>query len=231
MVENNTSPTGTPFTVPVDHRSCHTGISAAERARTVHADPRPELAARGLPHARPPVRAGGEGRRRAAARRPHRGDRRSGAPRRPHAGGRAVRDLQPRGSRHGRRRGAPGDRRGVLDADRLDRRRDPLPARARAAGPPRSRRRRRAADALRQRPRHRLPRRSREPGAGRLRVRRSHRGRGAAGAHALVLLHRRPAQLAALRLRRPAADGAASASARSAPASWSTCRRKGAASA
>ena len=37
MVENNTSPTGTPFTVPVDHRSCHTGISAAERARTVHA--------------------------------------------------------------------------------------------------------------------------------------------------------------------------------------------------
>jgi 3,4-dihydroxy 2-butanone 4-phosphate synthase/GTP cyclohydrolase II len=46
MVENNTSPTGTPFTVPVDHRSCHTGISAAERARTVHAilDPssRPE---------------------------------------------------------------------------------------------------------------------------------------------------------------------------------------------
>jgi 3,4-dihydroxy 2-butanone 4-phosphate synthase/GTP cyclohydrolase II len=46
MVENNTSPTGTPFTIPVDHRSCHTGISAAERARTVHAvlDPgsRPE---------------------------------------------------------------------------------------------------------------------------------------------------------------------------------------------
>jgi 3,4-dihydroxy 2-butanone 4-phosphate synthase/GTP cyclohydrolase II len=37
MVENNTSPTGTPFTVPVDHKSCHTGISAAERARTVHA--------------------------------------------------------------------------------------------------------------------------------------------------------------------------------------------------
>jgi 3,4-dihydroxy 2-butanone 4-phosphate synthase/GTP cyclohydrolase II len=42
MVENNTSPTGTPFTIPVDHRTCHTGISAAERARTVHAilDPR-----------------------------------------------------------------------------------------------------------------------------------------------------------------------------------------------
>jgi 3,4-dihydroxy 2-butanone 4-phosphate synthase/GTP cyclohydrolase II len=42
MVENNTSPTGTPFTIPVDHRTCHTGISAAERARTVQAilDPR-----------------------------------------------------------------------------------------------------------------------------------------------------------------------------------------------
>jgi 3,4-dihydroxy 2-butanone 4-phosphate synthase/GTP cyclohydrolase II len=37
MVENNTTPTGTPFTIPVDHRTCHTGISAAERARTVHA--------------------------------------------------------------------------------------------------------------------------------------------------------------------------------------------------
>ncbi|HVR29891.1 MAG TPA: GTP cyclohydrolase II [Thermoanaerobaculia bacterium] len=46
MVEHNTTPTGTPFTIPVDHRTCHTGISAAERARTVQAvlDPssRPE---------------------------------------------------------------------------------------------------------------------------------------------------------------------------------------------
>ena len=37
MVETNTAPIGTPFTVPVDHRSCQTGISAAERARTVRA--------------------------------------------------------------------------------------------------------------------------------------------------------------------------------------------------
>ena len=37
MVENNTTPTETPFTVPIDHVSCHTGISAAERARTVAA--------------------------------------------------------------------------------------------------------------------------------------------------------------------------------------------------
>ncbi len=37
MVEKNTSPTETPFTYPVDHISCRTGISTAERARTVQA--------------------------------------------------------------------------------------------------------------------------------------------------------------------------------------------------
>ncbi len=37
MVEQNTAPYRTPFTVPVDHKSCHTGISAEERARTIRA--------------------------------------------------------------------------------------------------------------------------------------------------------------------------------------------------
>ncbi len=37
MVERNTAPHRTPFTVPVDHFSCRTGISAEERARTIHA--------------------------------------------------------------------------------------------------------------------------------------------------------------------------------------------------
>ena len=37
MVERNTAPHQTPYTVPVDHKSCRTGISAEERARTVHA--------------------------------------------------------------------------------------------------------------------------------------------------------------------------------------------------
>jgi 3,4-dihydroxy 2-butanone 4-phosphate synthase/GTP cyclohydrolase II len=37
MVDRNTAPHQTPYTVPVDHRSCHTGISAEERARTVQA--------------------------------------------------------------------------------------------------------------------------------------------------------------------------------------------------
>jgi 3,4-dihydroxy 2-butanone 4-phosphate synthase/GTP cyclohydrolase II len=50
IVEQNTAPHRTPFTIPVDHISCRTGISAKERARTVRAiiDPltRPEDLAR-----------------------------------------------------------------------------------------------------------------------------------------------------------------------------------------
>lgn len=37
IVEHNSAPLGTNFTVPVDHRSCRTGITAAERARTIQA--------------------------------------------------------------------------------------------------------------------------------------------------------------------------------------------------
>src|SRR3954447_24249393 len=37
MVDENTAPHGCTFTVMVDHRSCRTGISAEERARTVRA--------------------------------------------------------------------------------------------------------------------------------------------------------------------------------------------------
>src|SRR3954451_21189330 len=42
MVEQNSAPFRTSFTVPVDHRSCRTGISAEERAATIRAiiDPR-----------------------------------------------------------------------------------------------------------------------------------------------------------------------------------------------
>ena len=35
MVETNTAPLGTNYTVPVDHRSTRTGITAAERSRTI----------------------------------------------------------------------------------------------------------------------------------------------------------------------------------------------------
>src|SRR5262245_43790917 len=37
MVEANTAPLGTAYTVPVDHRSARTGITADERARTIRA--------------------------------------------------------------------------------------------------------------------------------------------------------------------------------------------------
>src|SRR5687768_7581759 len=37
MVESNTAPLGTNYTVPVDHRSSRTGITAGERARTIQA--------------------------------------------------------------------------------------------------------------------------------------------------------------------------------------------------
>lgn len=37
MVDDNTAPLGTSFTVPVDHRSCRTGITAQERAATIRA--------------------------------------------------------------------------------------------------------------------------------------------------------------------------------------------------
>jgi 3,4-dihydroxy 2-butanone 4-phosphate synthase/GTP cyclohydrolase II len=36
MVDDNTAPLGTNFTVPVDHQSCRTGITAAERALTIN---------------------------------------------------------------------------------------------------------------------------------------------------------------------------------------------------
>ncbi|MEN6459122.1 MAG: GTP cyclohydrolase II [Thermoguttaceae bacterium] len=35
IVENNTAPLGTAFTIPIDHRSGRTGITAPERARTI----------------------------------------------------------------------------------------------------------------------------------------------------------------------------------------------------
>jgi 3,4-dihydroxy 2-butanone 4-phosphate synthase/GTP cyclohydrolase II len=37
MVDDNTAPLGTAFTIPVDHRSCKTGITAQERATTIRA--------------------------------------------------------------------------------------------------------------------------------------------------------------------------------------------------
>jgi len=37
MVDENTAPLGTSFTIPIDHRDCKTGITAQERAQTIRA--------------------------------------------------------------------------------------------------------------------------------------------------------------------------------------------------
>ena len=228
MVEQNTAPHGTPFTVPVDHQSCRTGISAEERARTVRAivDPstRPvDLVRPG--HLFPLVaKEGGVLRRAGHTEATVDLARLAGLD----AGRGALRD--PR--RHPRRqpRAAPRDRRRVRAADRLDRAADQLSPPPREAGPPPGRGR--AADALRPVPDHRLPRRAR---AGQRADRHPHGrpplGPRAAGPDALVVLHRRPARVAPLRLRRPAPPGARDDRPRGGRRARSTCPRKGAASA
>ncbi len=78
MVEANTAPLGTNYTVPVDHRSTRTGN---HRGRTLENDPldlRSDERAGRLQPARPPLSARGQGRRRAAPRGTHRGGRRPG---------------------------------------------------------------------------------------------------------------------------------------------------------
>ncbi len=42
MVEDNTAPLGTNFTVPIDHKSCRTGITAQERSLTIQAIVNPD---------------------------------------------------------------------------------------------------------------------------------------------------------------------------------------------
>ena len=115
----NTAPHRTPFTVPVDHKSCRTGISAEERARTIRAIVDPATQAGRPGPARPPVPPGGQGGGRAPPRRAHRGDGRPGPAGGPHAGRRPLRD--PRRHPRGQPRAAARDRRRVRPADRLDR--------------------------------------------------------------------------------------------------------------
>ena len=208
MVADNTESQRTAFTVSVDARhGTSTGISAADRATTVHAvlDPatRPEDLARPGPHLPAALPRG----RRAQARRSHRG---RGRPR--PAGRHAPRRGARRGRERRRHHGADAAARGVRGRARaaadLDRRPDPLPPPPREAGAP----------GLRG-PHPHPPRRLH-----RLRVRvvaRRHRAHGVrvrrgggqgerAGARALRVPHRRRVRLDALRLR-PAArrrDGA-----------------------
>ncbi len=203
MVEANTSFLGTSFTVPVDHNSSKTGITAQERARTIQAivDPTSKPADFVRPGHLFPL--GGQGRGRAAARRAHRGHRRSGAHGRPGAGRRAVRNSRPqRRPRQPRRCSSswPGKHEleiiSIEELIRYRRVREKLVYRIAEA---------------------RLPTRyglfkiifygvkyeAQQPFV--LVMGEPDKAADAAGAAALVLLHRRRARLAALRLRRPTA--------------------------
>ena len=42
MVDDNTAPLGTSFTIPIDHRDCKTGITAQERSKTIRAIIKPD---------------------------------------------------------------------------------------------------------------------------------------------------------------------------------------------
>ena len=228
MVERNTAPHQTPYTVPVDHKSCRTGISAEERARTVRAiiDPttRPDDLAR-PGHLFPLVAKDGGVLRRAG-----------------HT--EATVDLA---------RLAGLTPAGVL-CEILDgtgvASRDRLHAISREHGLPivsiesliKYRRLReklvnrvaevRSADAIRPQPDHRLPRSAR---AGQ-RARRHRHGRPAVGRRtpgpaALVVFHRRSARFVAVRLRRSAQDGDGDDRRRGGRGARFICRRKDEASA
>ena len=100
MVELNTAPYHTPFSVPVDHKSCRTGISAEERATTVRSIIDPATRPSDPAPPRPPLPSDRQGRRRPPPRRAHRGDGRSRPARRSDPRRGSLRD--PR--RHPRRR-------------------------------------------------------------------------------------------------------------------------------
>ena len=72
MVDHNTAPHQTPYTIPVDHVSCRTGISARSSADGPD-DPRSGNQAGRPGTSRPPVSAGRQGRGRAPPRGPYRG--------------------------------------------------------------------------------------------------------------------------------------------------------------
>ena len=153
---------------------------------------------------RPPVSPGGQGRGRAPARRAYRGDRRPGPARRPDAGGHPLRD--PRRHRRRQPRAAPRDRREhglpIVSIEALikyRRLREKLVNRVAEADLPT---RYGPSRIIGYRVQH-------EPGnepvaivMGDLQV-----GRRSAGPAALVVLHRRSARFAAVRLRRPAPHG------------------------
>ena len=97
MTAQNGTQHGTAFTVSIEAASgVTTGISAADRARTVQAAVREGRARQRPGAARPHLPAAGAGRRRADARRPHRSRLRPGGDGRPDAGRRDLRSHERR---------------------------------------------------------------------------------------------------------------------------------------
>ena len=97
MAAKNESAFETAFTVSIEARSgVSTGISAADRARTIQVAIDPETEPARARPARPRVPAQGQGRRRARARRPDRGGGRPGAAGRPDPGRGDLRDHERR---------------------------------------------------------------------------------------------------------------------------------------
>ena len=97
MAQNNGTRHQTAFTVSIEAREgVTTGISAADRAHTVAVAIDPSCRAAGHRLARPCLPAGRARRRRAGARRPHRGRGRSRAAGRPHPRRRDLRDHERR---------------------------------------------------------------------------------------------------------------------------------------
>ena len=206
MVESNTAPLGTDFTVPVDHRSTRTGITAQERATTIRAifDPASKPADFVRPgHCSPLVaKEGGVLRRAGHTEATVDLARLAGLI----PGGRALRNP--------RRDAATGPIAECLfelaerfelpiisieELIRYRRLREKLVYRDAEAKLPTQ---------LRHGQDHRLRREVRIAAAAGARPGRPGRAAGPAGAAALVVLHGRPAGLAPLRLRRPAAHGA-----------------------
>ena len=139
MVNDNRSPMGTAFTVSIEAASgVSTGISAADRARTVRAATAKHAKASDIvqPGHIFPVMAQNGGR--AGARGPHRGRMRSGRSRGTHARGGHLRDHESR-RLHGAHARAARVREDARPQDRHDRRPHPPPQRERAPHRARSR--------------------------------------------------------------------------------------------
>ena len=206
MAAKNESPFETAFTVSVEARDgVTTGISAADRARTIQVAIDPHSAPRDLVQPGPRVPAQGQGRRRARAHRPDRGRRRPRAARRAQPVRRDLRDHERRRDDGPRRRP-----RALLRPPRAEddhrRRPDRLPAPPRPAR--RAGRHHAPADRLRRVQGVRLPLAGRRQAPRRDGQGQRRRRRRRARARALRVPDRRRLPLAALRLRRAARVGA-----------------------